>query len=95
MSVSTKRIFNMQAKFNPEISLGQIVVLAGFLVTLGIIELPRGTEVAVIKATVAKQEMVLDKLQQTQDRLAENQISTTRTLDKISLLLEQHMNQKK
>lgn len=74
----------MKARFNPEISLGQLCVVAALLITLGVIEVPRASEFAVMKAAVGRQELLLD-------RLNENQKTANTTLERVTLLLEQHL----
>ena len=62
----------MKPSYNHEISLGSILALVTFLVTLGVFELPRASDVKVIERDVNRHEEMLKQLTSSHQLIAAN-----------------------
>ncbi len=62
----------MKPEYSSEISLGNILVIVSLLVNIGIMELPRASDVKVMAKDVARHEDMLKQLTTSQNLIAAN-----------------------
>ena len=84
----------MKPKLVPDISVGHLIVAVSFLITLGVVQIPRASEIQVLKEQMQNQMTINKKQDQQIDKLIDNQHIALLTFQEIRVVLDGHLKQR-